>query len=760
LAVAQWLETPVYLPDSLCGALEIRDYTYNSTNDKLYVNGAYVGWVVVIDCATDQRVAKLLIPGVAGPMCYNPDENKVYCASYLPTADSIFVIDGATDSVVAGMPAGHYATAVCYATGSRKMYCTNIDDGTVTAYDGKTNEVVRTVRVGAAPQVLGYNPVFDRLYCANVVSDDITVIDCATDSVIATIDLGYDISDAVMCVNPAGTKLYFSGCGNAIVVIDAATNTVISHVGVGHRPFGLCYNPASNKVYAACRDYHEVLILDGVEDTVVAVLTERYGVEHLCCSPVDNRVYSTNSHRAIDVIDGSGDSLLRSIPVPSVPGPLCYSSASNKVFVINPTTSNVTAIAFDTVVATISAGARVAQTCYNPVEDKLYCPNAEYPEVYVVDCARNLPVATLAFPDIVTTICFNPASNTIYCAGALTRKVYVLDSRRDSVIAVLDAGGYPAQFCYNPHDRKMYCTDSSAKAVNVIDAVDHRVSAVVRVGTDAYSLAYSPTRNVVYCGCDCDSTISVIDGSSDSVVGRVRFCTCGPRVIRYYPGRNRMYAATGCITVFDGLADTVVSLLEPEGYYDDAEVAAEVDKVYFADSYRGRVVAVGGATDSVVAVIPVGGGDWWAASCYDSTNKKLYYVGDAGMVTVIDCTADTVLETFTLRRWPNDVTWCPAHGRMYVGSWRAGCVHVVRDVMVQNVEDGRRTLAGRTPQTTLVQGRTLDVEGRLPALLLDVTGRLAARLGPGSNDISRLPAGIYYLQTATHAKSCKLVRLE
>lgn len=56
---AQWLETTIYVPDSLCGVISPRAFTYNGTNNKIYVGGWNGNSVVVIDGATDTKIARI-----------------------------------------------------------------------------------------------------------------------------------------------------------------------------------------------------------------------------------------------------------------------------------------------------------------------------------------------------------------------------------------------------------------------------------------------------------------------------------------------------------------------------------------------------------------------------------------------------------------------------------------------------------------------------------------------------------------------------
>ena len=55
----QWLETTIYLPDSLGGLTHPQCLVYNTTNNTIYVGGQYGDCVIAIDGATNQRIARI-----------------------------------------------------------------------------------------------------------------------------------------------------------------------------------------------------------------------------------------------------------------------------------------------------------------------------------------------------------------------------------------------------------------------------------------------------------------------------------------------------------------------------------------------------------------------------------------------------------------------------------------------------------------------------------------------------------------------------
>jgi YVTN family beta-propeller protein len=107
-------------------------------------------------------------------LCYNPTNNKVYCANRY--SDNMTVIDGATNSVIATVAAGDRPRALCYNPTDNKVYCSNSGVANVTVTDGATNSVVATVGVGDWPFDFCHNPIQNRVYVGNLEGSSISVL--------------------------------------------------------------------------------------------------------------------------------------------------------------------------------------------------------------------------------------------------------------------------------------------------------------------------------------------------------------------------------------------------------------------------------------------------------------------------------------------------------------------------------------------------------------------------------------------------------
>ncbi|MFO7676611.1 MAG: hypothetical protein R6X12_09895 [bacterium] len=240
------------------GALvEALTLCYNHVNNKVYCSGYHLDnttccsnkfccRVWVVDGAADTVIA--YVGGWApGTLCYNPQNNKVYCGH----DDVVSVIDGLGDTISATVALRIFSQqALCYSHVNNKVYCAIFEGDSVAVIGGATDSVITTIAAGRGPSALCFDPLDDKVYCANSGSDDVTVADGAADTVIATVAAGGE--PRALCYNPTNNKVYCANLGSDdVTVIDGASNQVLRTIGVGDEPVALCHNPVQNRVYVA-----------------------------------------------------------------------------------------------------------------------------------------------------------------------------------------------------------------------------------------------------------------------------------------------------------------------------------------------------------------------------------------------------------------------------------------------------------------------------------------------------------------------------
>jgi YVTN family beta-propeller protein len=197
----------------------------------------------------------------------------------------------------------------------------------------------------------------------------------------------------------------------------------------------------------------------------------------LVYNSLNNKVYSANwGSGNVTVINGSSNSVIKTVPAGSRPYALAYNSLNNKVYCANKNSENVTVIdgASDSVVATITVESGPYALGYNFLNNKVYCVNSNSSTVTVIDGASDTVIKTIPVGYVPRAIAYNSNNNKVYCANAgqagyhFDSTVTVIDGVSDTVIKTITDGSGPRAFAWNPIDNRIYVANYWSNTVSVI----------------------------------------------------------------------------------------------------------------------------------------------------------------------------------------------------------------------------------------------------------------------------------------------------
>jgi YVTN family beta-propeller protein len=581
-------EWTIYLPDSLSGLPNPQCTAYDPLTDKVYVGGSG-NCVLVIDCATNKKVARIATTSGVSAMFCSPVTGRLYCAG-----DVMTVIDCVGDTVVRTLPVNQ--AALCYNSRSRELY----------AYAGRYGQ--RTI-----------------------------VIDTRIDSIVDTLEVGA----SSICYNPQDDKIYYKYERGVKVFRDRA---FVADVPTGtrawppfHRPApeeagSLCYNPASNKVYCANYESKDVTVIDGRTNAVLASIVGGPGLVDICCNPRDNRIYLANGayppswpfheigDSTVSVIDGATDKVIATVATHGRPMVLSYDSASNRVL----------------------AACRVAAT---PAESSSRAPVAgraeRKPTVDIIDGRSNRVTASAAVRHEIVAFCFDSRRRQAYCLDPDRDQPDVVALRVASgeVIAKVPTARHPGALCYNQRDNKLYCSIRRDGELVVLDGATNRFLSKVKTGRETWRLCYNSKEDKVYCDGEYDARVLVLNGKTDTVISSLMI---GSPVLWYDSTNNWVYSfkmpwATGRVAVTDGTTDSIIAEVpfrDPWSFCGNPKA----DKVYCHSDQTGELAIIDGPTHALVKTMQIGTGR--IVLCCNYKDNKVYCA--AKKMMVIDGTTNAV----------------------------------------------------------------------------------------------------------------------
>ena len=109
---------------------------------------------------------------------------------------------------------------------------------------------------------------------ANFGSNSVSVINPATNAVIRTISMAPYREPCWIAVNPITNRVYVTLHGDGrLAVIDSASDTLVTTVGVGAGAWGVAVHPNFNRIYVGLRDIDRVVAVSGATNLIEPLLT-------------------------------------------------------------------------------------------------------------------------------------------------------------------------------------------------------------------------------------------------------------------------------------------------------------------------------------------------------------------------------------------------------------------------------------------------------------------------------------------------------
>jgi YVTN family beta-propeller protein len=185
------------------------------------------------------------------------------------------------------------------------------------------------------------------------------------------------------------------------------------------------------------------------------------------------------------------------------------------------------------------------------------------------------------------------------------------------------------------------------------------------------------------------------------------------------------------------------------------------NRVYCVTRDSGTLIAIDGASDTVMATIAIGTGT--LDVCWSPQHNRVFTSNhNTADVSVVDCASNTVMATVPTDDGPNSICYNPQDDKIYTANGNNNTVTVL--YATAGVVAGREPQAeGRRLGATIVHGElNLQVGSRqhteYRAELLDAAGRMVMDLRPGANDVSGFVPGVYFVREAQAQAQAQVVQ--
>ena len=331
-----------------------------------------------------------------------------------------------------------------------------------------------------------------------------------------------------------------------------------------------------------------------------------------------------------------------------------------------------------TVTATIPVGQAPIGAAVNPLTNKIYIANSGSNNVTVIDGFTN-NTTTIAAGASPSAIAVNPATNRIYVANK-GASVTVIDGAAGTTTTVGTCGGSGPTLAVNPVSNQIFVGCNNG--VTVINGANNQTTSI-SFGTLVTALAVNPATNMVYAATFAQ-TIEAINGTTQSVIASIPF-NFGVQLnlLAVDPARNRIYAGSSQLSFFlviDGNANQLITPTNPQFAPVGGAIAVNPSTGVLVTAFN-RVTTYNPSTNSYAPTksTPPSASDHWAAAALNPVTGDAYVISTQANLIGILNGANGYLLTSTLSAGlsPVALTINPATNKIYVVNQGSNSVTVV-----------------------------------------------------------------------------------
>jgi DNA-binding beta-propeller fold protein YncE len=486
-------------------------------------------------------------------------------------------------------------------------------------------------------------------------------------------------------------------------------------------PISLAVVPSLDKVYVLNIGDANKLALDGAHGWILHTL-HHDPEDSLYYSPSSNRVFVSMGGIRVTAIDPCGDTAVGIVPLTPGITDMCIDTFDNKLYftdglagvgIVDCSTNKVESYRW--------TDREPANLAFDARDDKMYC--SEYWSLAVFDCKADTAIKVIPLGGRVNYLCWHPGQDAIY---AITGDVYdghlvKIDCKSDSVIdtgiVLATPGGTTTFLC--PELNQLW---HIAGGYTVVDCVGDSILADSHETLNLGPASFDSSNHRVYA---VGWKMYVIDMKTQRVVDsisageRISNVYCVPQVHKAYAFES-IWKGPDTAVVVDTRTDSITSR-------------------FAIPTYMGARVVLGDRSGNYIYV----------AGLRDTT-----FMG--GTLSAIDTRTDSIVHKIYLVDCPTQIVRSSTNNCLYCNvAGTDSTIQVVYDTIILAGLSAEHRGVPQAKYLQTVLNRNTPLRSQTDAALFDASGRRAAVLNAGPNDISHLAPGVYFVREEPQAASQK-----
>jgi len=216
------------------------------------------------------------------------------------------VLDLKTEKVIGQIPNTTGVHGIACVPALNKGFITAGRLDSVIVFDLKTLKVVDKIITGKNPDAILYDALSNRIFTFNGRGNSVTAIDAKTNKVVGTLPVSGKPEAAVS--NGNGKIFCNIEDKSTVVKFDAVTLKIDAEwpLDPGKEPSGLALDLKNNRLFSACSDSKQIVVMDATNGKIVATLPMGEGCDGIIFIPDEDNAISSNGEGTLTVVHQNG----------------------------------------------------------------------------------------------------------------------------------------------------------------------------------------------------------------------------------------------------------------------------------------------------------------------------------------------------------------------------------------------------------------------------------------------------------------------
>jgi DNA-binding beta-propeller fold protein YncE len=225
---------------------------------------------------------------------------------YISHGNLVDVLDLKTEKVIGQIPNTLGVHGIAVAPEFNKGFISAGRLDSVVVFNLKTFKVIDKISTGKNPDAILYDPYSKRVFTFNGRGESVTSIDAKTDKVVGTLPLSGKPEAGVS--NERGKIFVNIEDKSTLTEFDALTLNIDADFSLvpGREPSGLAFDTKNNRLFSACSDSKQIMVLDAANGKILATLPMGAGCDGIVFDNVNRNAISANGEGTLTVVHQDG----------------------------------------------------------------------------------------------------------------------------------------------------------------------------------------------------------------------------------------------------------------------------------------------------------------------------------------------------------------------------------------------------------------------------------------------------------------------